>query len=211
MANETAPKPTPPGFHLAMHSPRGANASFALGALDAGGGFLHDVPFVPEQEGFIGLKRGTVITCLPFFKKEEVNLEEAYDIGAAKRKTKVELKKYRPEDVVRRYGMATDTWSVPGLSFSIATPVDGVPDPRSTPAETLKKSIVPALPARLTVDNTGGTEPLVGIFGVREQLGMYSPGDHAPGETAARRVSRSTRAKASPRNASSISEYLRIR
>lgn len=184
MANETTPKPTPPGFHLAMHSPRGANASFALGALDAGGGFLHDQPFVPEQEVFVGLKRGDTVTCLPFFKKEEVNLEEAYDFGAPKKKNTVALKKYRPEEVARRYGLATDTWSVPGLTFSIATPVDGVPDPRTTSADTLKRSIVPAIPARLTVDNTGGTEPLVGVFGVREQLGMYSPGDRAPGELA---------------------------
>jgi xylan 1,4-beta-xylosidase len=184
MANENAPKKTLPDYYLAMHSPRGANASFALGALDSGGGFMLDAPFVPEQEVFIGLKRGSVITCLPFFKKEEVNLEEAYDIGAAKKKHTVELKKYRPEDVVRRYGMATDTWSVPGLTFSIATPVDGVPDPRITAAETLKRSIMPALPARLTVDNTDGKESLVGIFGVREQLGMYSPGDRAPGELA---------------------------
>ncbi len=115
MANEKDPKKVHPDHYLAMHSPRGANASFALGAMDSGGGFLHDVPFVPEQEVFIGLKRGNVITCLPFFKKEEVNLEEAYDIGAAKKKLKVELKKYQPEDVVRRYGMATDTWAVPGL------------------------------------------------------------------------------------------------
>ena len=71
----------------------------------------------------------------------------------------------RPEEVTRRYGLATDTWSVHGLTFSIATPVDGVPDPRTISAEALKRSIVPAIPARLTVDEFG---VLVGVINIED-------------------------------------------
>src|SRR4051794_26921124 len=116
-------------FYTTMHSPRGANASFAVGAKDEGGGFLHDTDAVPEQDIFVGVKRGDTLSCLPFFKKGDAVGEEAYDQGNEKTAHKLRLLKYEDSAIVRKLGFATDRWTAPGLEFEIATPVEGIPEP----------------------------------------------------------------------------------
>ncbi|RAP77910.1 glycoside hydrolase family 52 protein [Paenibacillus montanisoli] len=169
-------------FYMTMHSPRGANASFALGAKDDGGGFLHDTATIPEQEIFIGVKKGNKITCLPFFKQADSNGEELYDQGAEAKKYENLLLKYDPSVVSRKLGFATDSWTAPGMKLEIATPVDGVPEPGKATAAEIKKAIVPAIPVKLTIDNRDGSETAHGIFGLKDLRGFYSAADRSPSE-----------------------------
>lgn len=169
-------------FYLTMHSPRGANASFALGAKDEGGGFLHDDASIPEQEVFVGVKKGNILNCLPFFKKDDADGEEAYDQGAETKTYKVRLLKYVPADIERKLGFATDTWTAPGMKLEMATPAEGVPDPGKAPGEAVKMAIVPAVPVKLTIDNTDGRETIHGFFGIKDLTGIYSASDHSPGQ-----------------------------
>lgn len=169
-------------FYVTMHSPRGANASFAVGAKDEGGGFLHDTAFIPEQEIFVGIKKGDTLRCFPFFKKDDQDGEEAYNQGVQKKRTGVRLIKYLPSDIKRTLEIASDTWEAPGIKFEIATPVDGIPEPGKANEEAIKKAIVPAIPVRITIDNSNSNEMVQGIFGIRDLRGIYSAADHSKGE-----------------------------
>ena len=162
-------------FHT-MHSPRGANASFAFGG-NVGAGFLHNDAGIPQQDIFIGYKSGSEIKCFPFFQNSQQDGEDAYDFGGHKKPDEVVLRPFRENEIRRELSLATDTFSAPGITFSVVTPVAGMPDPDAASAEEVKRSIMPAVPARITIDNTHGSESVCGIFGVQEMLGVFALSD----------------------------------
>ena len=167
----------PGKLYQMLHSPRGAYASFAFGGGEGSGMMLNEAG-LGKQEIFVGIKTDYEVWCLPFFEKESGwDGEDAYAYGAGKKPDKVILRKYKEETVTRKLGLATDTFSADNLTFSVATPVSGIPDPDKTPSELFKKSIMPAIPAKITVDNSAGTESVVGVFGLREMLGTYAISD----------------------------------
>ena len=163
-------------FHT-MHSPRGANGSFVFGSADDGSGMMHNEAAMCSQEVFVGIKSGDILKCLPFFEKDESDGEIAYDFGVYRKPKKVTLRKFARDEISRKLGLATDTFSAPNLEFSVATPVMGIPDPDKSSAEDVKRSVMPAIPAKITVDNTKGADSVWGVFGLREMLGSYAISD----------------------------------
>lgn len=160
---------------LTLHSPRGACAHFALGCYGRGGGFGLQADRAASQDVFIGLRRGTQILCLPFFHSAQSSDGAAAlsgFLGEHARPAPASLAAFSPEEVQRTFGWGTDTWQAPGIGFTIYTPVTGIPDPAGTSAAALQDAIIPALAARLTIDNRGSRQPLQGFFAVSGMRGL---------------------------------------
>ena len=151
-----------------LHSPRGAHAHFALG-LFGGGGFAHESDRAAANDVFIGWKRGNQIACLPFFRSAQ-STELAGFVGEQSKPSTLTVTAFAESQIERDFNWATDTWRAPRLSFSIATPVAGIPEPSET--DSFGNSILPAIPARLIIDNHDGAEPLQGFFAVNALRGL---------------------------------------
>jgi len=154
-----------------LHAPRGANGHFALG-LFSGGGFAHEADRAASSDVFIGWKRGNQIACLPFFRSAQ-SAELAGFVGEQVKPSQLTISAFNESQIERNFHWATDTWRAPRISFSLATPVSGinVPPPEGSFQE-FKDSILPAIPARLTLDNRDSSNPLQGFFAVNGLRGL---------------------------------------
>ncbi len=159
-------------YYHTMHSPRGAGASFVLGALNEAGGFMQNHGFIPENDVYIGILDNGVLRCLPFFKEEDAaDAEESFDIGNTV-KRRVKLRKYPKEEVTRTLGLATDCFETKDLSFTLYTPAAGIPDPDCSDYEAVKRAVTPSICASFTVINDR-PRPITGFFSVQGMRGLY--------------------------------------
>jgi hypothetical protein len=155
-------------FFNAHHSPIGAYASFTLGYPGGSGGFDLEMARPPGQNVFIGVESrdGKVFQALPFFgsvedESKRYDVERTDDTGGAKRR----MVPFAREEVSRDFRLSTDTWSAGDLTFTLYSPVLPVPDPDTAGEEELKRALVPAIVAELTVDNTQGERSRRAFFG----------------------------------------------
>lgn len=145
-------------FFNAHHSPVGAFASFTLGFPGSGGGLEMELGRSPRQNVFIGVesaeKQG-IYDVLPFFKPREDD-SKRYDVeNAQKKPQKPQLLFSFPKEAVKRdFRLSTDMWKAGDLTFTVYTQTEPVPEPEVCAAEELKRVIMPAVLAELTVDNT---------------------------------------------------------
>lgn len=160
----------PTQSYLSLHSPRGANAHFSLGMYGVGGGFGLQSARAANEDVFIGLRRGTQIICLPFYQNAQ-STDLSTFLGEQSRPAEFAISSFPERFIQRTFGWGTDTWEAPEISFSIFTPVNGIPDPDIEP-EKLKDAITPAIAARLEIDNRNSEEPLQGFFGVSGLRGL---------------------------------------
>jgi len=153
------------------HSPRGAEASFAMGVVGEGGGFtLERGKCDAGQDIFIGFFRDDTIISLPY----TTHGKNAIDTGMAEfiPTGDPEAEKYPPlpitfipeNKIQRRFGLATDSWHTDEIEFSLYTPVSGIPDPESSNTSSVKDAICPAIVGRLTLKNKSTTSPMRGFF-----------------------------------------------
>jgi hypothetical protein len=145
-----------------LHAPRGAHAHFALG-LFGGGGFAHESDRAASNDVFIGWKRGHQVACFPFFRNAQ-SAELAGFVGEQVKPSQLTISAFTEAQIERDFRWATDTWRAPRISFSIASHVSGIASPSN--GDAFRNSILPALPARLTLDNRDSGEPLQGFFAV---------------------------------------------
>lgn len=164
-------------FFNAHHSPIGAYASFTLGYPGGSGGFDLEMARPPGQNVFIGVESrdGKVFQALPFFgsvedESKRYDVEKTDDTGGAKRR----VVPFAREEVSRDFRLSTDTWSAGDLTFTLYSPVLPVPDPDTAGEEELKRALVPAIVAELTVDNTRGERTRRAFFGYQGS-DPYSP------------------------------------
>ncbi len=154
-----------------LHAPRGANGHFALG-LFGGGGFAHESDRAASNDVFIGWKCGNQIACLPFFRSAQ-SAELAGFVGEQVKPSQLTISVFNKSQIERNFCWASDTWRTPRLSFSLATPVSGITAPPPEGGlQQFRDSILPAIPARLTLDNRGSREPLQGFFAVNGLRGL---------------------------------------
>ncbi len=165
---------------LSLHSPRGAGAHFSLGMVGAGGGFGLQSPRAATEDVFIGLRRGNQIVCLPFYKNAQ-STDLSTFLGEHSRPAEISVSAFPEETVNRTFNWATDTWEAPGVSFSLFTPIRGIPDPQKSPAE-FQEAITPAIAARLVIDNRDRDEPVQGFFAVSGLRGLRPLAEETNGE-----------------------------
>ncbi|MBW4084291.1 glycoside hydrolase family 52 protein [Paenibacillus sp. S150] len=179
-------------FYNVQHSPIGAFASFTLGFKGKNGGLGLELGKPADQNVYIGFQSGDGETyeALPFFEHVE-DAGDRFDIEKADKTAKelqevfpappggndrdkpsgwyqpsrIVLKAFEDRQISRTLRTATDTWKAGDLTFTIYSPVRSVPDPASAEEEALKASLLPAVFAELTLDNTKGTFARKGFFG----------------------------------------------
>ncbi|WNR42096.1 glycoside hydrolase family 52 protein [Paenibacillus roseipurpureus] len=156
-------------FFNAHHSPVGAFASFTLGFPGKCGGFDLEQARPPKQNIYIGLEstQGGTYDTFPFYEQPEEDESQRYDIenpDPNKNRPKL-LFPYAKEAIQRDFQVGTDTWKSGDLTFSLISPVQAVPDPKTATDEELRLALVPAVLATITVDNSKGTAPRRMVFG----------------------------------------------
>jgi hypothetical protein len=170
--------------YSAHHSPIGAFASFTLGFRGACGGLGLELGGPANQNVYIGVESEPgLYNLLPFFDQaaglgdaQQFDVEGNDGSIAAPSLRRVGKDEDNPRPparirpvpsakIRREFGAAIDTWTAPGFSFSIASPLCGVPDPESASEDNLKLAVVPAVLCSLTVDNTEGSTARRAIFG----------------------------------------------
>lgn len=156
-------------FFNAHHSPIGAFSSFTLGFYGNGGGLDLELGRSPRKNVYVGVESNEhegMFDALPFFELEE-DESKRYDIenmDPNPDKPRI-IRPYSKEEINRHFQLGTDTWKAGDLTFTIYTQVKSVPDPSSANDEELKKTIIPAVWAELTIDNTQGTKTRRAFFG----------------------------------------------
>jgi len=158
-------------FFGAHHSPVGAFATFTLGYPGASGGLGLERGAPPNEDVYIGAESqeaAGVYEALPFFDAAE-NEATRYDVegSAGEALSGGALKAFPREAISRRLGLASDTWWAGDLTFRVYAPGAPVPDPAAGETEALRRAILPAVWAELTVDNRAGDRPRAVFFGYR--------------------------------------------
>lgn len=152
----------------ALHAPIGANASFAFGLKEGGGGFGLQKDRVPEQDVFIGFRRGNHIQYFPFVTPRMLEREKSFTGVENKQKPSFEITVFQEKEIVRDYAYATDTVSAEKLRFTMMNRIDSIPEIKPENEEHLMDVLAPGLLARLEYDNTEGNTEVEVFFAVSE-------------------------------------------
>ena len=64
----------------------------------------------------------------------------------------------------RSYGWASDQWAADGLTFSVYSPFGAIPDPAVDNKRRMREGLLPAVIARLELDNTTGSTTRTAMF-----------------------------------------------
>lgn len=156
-------------YFNAHHSPIGSFSSFTLGFPGSGGGLDLELGRSPRKNVFIGvesLDRAGMYDALPFFDSGE-DESKRYDIenpDPEQDKPKI-IFPFAKDEVVRDFRLGTDTWQAGDLTFKIYSQAQSVPDPATASNDELKLTLVPAVIAEVTVDNTKGSKSRRAFFG----------------------------------------------
>ena len=158
----------PNPFFNAHHSPVGAFASFTLGFPGAKGGLGLELGAPANQNVFVGAQSSDgQWRALPFFESSETDesarfVVEQAEGGAPDRSV---VQPYARDAIQRDFRVATDAWTVDGLTFRILSPVCELPNPDEAGADAMRLATCPAVIAELTLDNRRGTAARTAFFG----------------------------------------------
>ena len=168
-------KPAPLSYHLgfnAQHSPMGAFMSFTCGNFGTRGGIGLQIGQPGDQEVFIGFKEGdrssgATLKCLPFYVGAANKAADAFLVeqaGPAEANVKPDAEPFSASEISRIYGWASDQWQAQGLTFSVYSPFGAIPDPAVDGEQRMREGLLPAIFARLELDNTAGTTTKTAMF-----------------------------------------------
>ncbi len=163
----------------AQHSPMGAFMSFTCGNFGTRGGVGLQIGQPGNQDIYIGFKDGgrksdSALRCLPFFQGEARDATAAFlvEAGPEQQNLKEKAHAFRAEQIQRFYGWGTDQWQADELGFSIHTPFGTIPDPQTATPRQMRDALLPAITARLTLDNRKGSGTKTAFFA----LHFHDPG-----------------------------------
>ena len=159
------------GFN-AQHSPMGAFMSFTCGNFGTRGGIGLQIGQPGDQEVFIGFKDGdrysdATLRCLPFYTAAVDRSADAFLVeqaGPAEQNVKPDAVAFKEGQFSRSYGWASDQWLADGLSFTVYSPFGAIPDPAVESDQRMREGLLPAVIARLELDNTSGTATRTAMF-----------------------------------------------
>ena len=163
----------------AQHSPMGAFMSFTCGNFGTRGGVGLQIGQPGNQDIYIGIKDGdrksdSAPRCLPFYQGNPQDAAAAFlvEAGPEQQTAKEKVQAFRPERIKRFYGWGTDRWQTDELEFSIHTPFGSIPDPKTAAPQRMRDALLPAITARITLDNRKGSGTKTGFFA----LHFHEPG-----------------------------------
>jgi hypothetical protein len=163
------------GFN-AHHAPMGAYFTFTCGHFGTRGGMGVQLGKPANQDLFIGIKEGDrhapgPCKVLPFFDGAEKLTPQANFTPEAATTAPAGLVAYGREQIVRRYGWATDTWETPDFVFRLLTPFGEIPEPGVAPLDAVRDALLPAITAELEIDNRTGAATKTAFFAINFQDG----------------------------------------
>jgi hypothetical protein len=163
----------------AQHSPMGAFMSFTCGNFGTRGGVGLQIGQPGNQDVYIGVKDGdrksdSALRCLPFYQGDARAAASAFlvEAGPEQQTAKEKAQPFRAEQIKRFYGWGTDQWQTDELGFSIHTPFGAIPDPQTATPRQMRDALLPAITARLTLDNRKGSGTKTAFFA----LHFHDPG-----------------------------------
>jgi hypothetical protein len=157
----------------AHHAPMGAYFSFTCGHFGTRGGFDLPTGRTGCQDLFIGARHGPLdsdapLSVLPFYdERAPSDSLEGTESSRAPSSRRLTVKPYRPEQIQRRYGWATDRWTTADMEFTVFSPFGGIVEPSETHPSMSRVCLMPAVLATLTVDNTHGEAAHCGVFAIK--------------------------------------------
>ncbi len=130
---------------------------------------------------YVGFRRGggERWRLLPFFEPPQT-AEVLYTGEAAVASSVREDSRFSTltaEDYQRTLGAASDTWRADEdrFGFSLLSPFERVPDPRTLDRGKARRLLAPAVPAWIEYDNQQGKEPVELIFGIGDPDQPFRP------------------------------------
>ena len=84
--------------------------------------------------------------------------------GPSEQNVKPDAEPFATDEIARSYSWATDEWRADGLTFTVYSPFGPIPDPAADSEERMREGLLPAVVARLVLDNTKGTETETAMF-----------------------------------------------
>ena len=159
------------GFN-AQHSPMGAFMSFTCGNPGTRGGIGLQIGQPGDQEVFIGIVDGdrysdAPLKCLPFYIGAAPKAADAFLVeqaGPAEQNVRPDAVPFDSKEIERIYSWCTDSWHAGDMTFTVYTPFGPITDPSKASQKEMREGLLPAVVAKLVVDNTRGTNPKTGIF-----------------------------------------------
>ncbi len=156
----------------AQHSPMGAFMSFTCGNFGTRGGVGLQIGQPGNQDIYIGVKdgdrrSGAPPRCLPFYQATSQDPASAFLVeqaGPEQQNIREKVQSFRPDQIKRFCGWATDRWQTDELGFCLYTPFGGIPDPQTAAPQQMRAALLPAVTARLTLDNRQGQGTKTGFF-----------------------------------------------
>ena len=163
------PAPLPSSDFYAHHSPFGAFASFTVGRHGRKGGFGLELGGPAQQDVYVALARpGEGVRALPFYAGAQTGGAEAYTGEAAAQASPPPMawRAFGPEEIERRMGWASDTWTAGDLTFRLLTPFEPLAELETLGDNELRRHLVPAILAEIVVDNRDSSVEAFAFFGV---------------------------------------------
>lgn len=159
----------------AHHAPVGAFASFTLGYPGPSGGLGLELGGPAQESVFIGAQRadGHGYKAFPFFGSS-ADAAKRYDVAADAPSRRGLVSGIPLKSIERIFGPGCDTWIAEDLKLTLYSAPKKVPDPEHSSAEELKRALVPAVFAELTLDNRKSSRARKVFFGYEGSQAGYN-------------------------------------
>lgn len=152
-----------------LHGMWGAFSCLALGRIGKGAGIAVGDVQPPKQGLFAGYRRGKGKSrLLPFSPGIHVGVgEESYHLPSKPLIPPPECNWFKQDEIKRTMTFSGEQWLAEDLCFKVISFFGSVPDPLTAKPAEIKKAVRPAILVELSFDNTKGTEPMLGFFGMQ--------------------------------------------
>jgi hypothetical protein len=152
----------------------GAFMSFTCGNFGTRGGIGLQIGQPGDQEVFIAIKDGdryssAPLQCLPFYVGADNRAADAFLVeqaGPAEKNVRPDAVSFKEEEIQRTYKWCTDSWHASDMEFTVYSPFAPIPDPATASEQQMREALLPAVVARLVVDNTKGSGTRTAIFAI---------------------------------------------
>lgn len=158
--------------YYSQHGIWGAYASLVLGRLGRGAGVAVGDVKPPRTSLFVGYRIGRgEPKLLPFDTGASVGLGAAAyreePLGPHGTEAGRANLHFRAEELERLVSLSGEEWRAGALSFRIVSFFGEIPDPRAVAPAAARSALRPSLLLRLAFDNSSGSEPMTGLFGMQ--------------------------------------------
>jgi len=152
-----------------LHGMWGAFSCLALGRIGKGAGIVVGDVQPPKHGLYAGYRKGKgKARLLPFSSGIQSGIgEESYHVPAKPNTPSPECNWFNKDEIKRTISFSGEQWKAEDLTFKVISFFGSIPDPSSAKPAVLKKAVRPAILVELTFDNTRGTEPMLGFFGMQ--------------------------------------------